>query len=296
MYNEDRGSLKGVFIKILLVVVILFILMTLFPTKGFLTNYVNSKLKTNNDNFNNNLLSMATVASGYYTGSRLPKNTGDKVSMTLGEMLDKKMLVNFTDENNKVCNNKKSYVEITKNQEDYTMKVNLSCPNKEDYILLHMGLNDTSFPSTSTERCEFVKNLDNTVTYSNWSNWSTKKVSNTDTRQVQTKVNKVKTGTKQVSKQIINKQEPTKYIINGNKTIYICSSNYDNAGRYNTYTQCVKKSAIYVNEPVYSNITYYRYRTKSLSSNQIDTKWANCNDESLLNQGYTLTGKKDKRG
>lgn len=295
MYNEDRGSLKGVFVKILLVVVILFILMTLFPTKGFLTNYVNSKLKTNNDNFNNNLLSMATVASGYYTGSRLPKNTGDKVSMTLGEMLDKKMLVNFTDENNKVCNNKKSYVEITKNQEDYTMKVNLSCKSKEDYILLHMGLNDTSFPSTSTERCEFVKKLDE-ITYNNWSRWSTKKVNNTNTLQVQTKVNKVKTGTKQVSKQIINKQEPNKYIINGNKTIYICSSNYDNAGRYNTYTPCIKKTVTYVNEPVYSNVTYYRYRTKSSSSNQTDTKWANCNDESLLDQGYKLTGKKDKRG
>ena len=60
MYGEDenkRETLKGVFIKLVLVVLLIFVLMMLFPTKGFVTNYVDEKVKENSgsDNFNNNL-------------------------------------------------------------------------------------------------------------------------------------------------------------------------------------------------------------------------------------------------
>ena len=59
MYIEDenKGTLKGMFIKIVLVVLFIFILMMLFPTKGFVTNYVDEKVSENKtgDNYNNNL-------------------------------------------------------------------------------------------------------------------------------------------------------------------------------------------------------------------------------------------------
>ena len=118
MYDEEdnkRETLKGVFIKIVLVVLLIFVLMMLFPTKGFVTNYVDEKVKEVGgvDNFNNNLLAMATAGSGYFTSSRLPKETGDTAKMTLGEMYDNKLLVKFTDSNNRTCNNNESYIEVT---------------------------------------------------------------------------------------------------------------------------------------------------------------------------------------
>ena len=176
--DNKRETLKSVFIKIVLVVLLIFVLMMLFPTKGFVTNYVDEKVKENSgsDNFNNNLLAMATAGSGYFTSSRLPKETGEKVKMTLGEMYDSKLLVRFSNVNNRTCNTKNSYLEVTKEENEYTMKVNLSCSDKTDYIMLHMGLDGTQFPSTSTARCEFVKNLDNVWAYGEWSNWSTKKI------------------------------------------------------------------------------------------------------------------------
>lgn len=296
MYDEEnlerKETLKGIFIKIVLVVLFIFVLMMLFPTKGFVTNYVDEKVKESligNDNFNNNLLAMATAGSGYFTSSRLPENTGDKVKMTLGEMYDNKLLVKFSDSNNRTCNNNKSYVEVTKEEEEYTMKVNLSCSDKEDYIMLHMGLDGTSFPSTSTARCEFVKNLDDTWAYGKWSSWGTKKISKTSTNQVQTKVSKVQNGTRRVSHSNVITNNAVKINYNGEPK-YVCASSYDNAGTYNDMVTCKKTVVTYTDEPVYRNVTYYRSRSKTLNK-QVDTKWASCDDTSLIEQGYVKTGK-----
>lgn len=296
MYDEEnlerKETLKGIFIKIVLVVLFIFVLMMLFPTKGFVTNYVDEKVKESligNDNFNNNLLAMATAGSGYFTSSRLPENTGDKVKMTLGEMYDNKLLVKFSDSNNRTCNNNKSYVEVTKEEEEYTMKVNLSCSDKEDYIMLHMGLDGTSFPSTSTARCEFVKNLDDTWAYGKWSSWGTKKISKTSTNQVQTKVSKVQNGTRRVSHSNVITNNAVKINYNGEPK-YVCASSYDNAGTYNDMVTCKKTVVTYTDEPVYRNVTYYRSRSKTLNK-QVDTKWSSCDDTSLIEQGYVKTGK-----
>ncbi len=290
MYNDNSVSLRGVFFKILLVVIALFILMYLFPTKGFVTNYVDSKVSSNNS-FNNNLLTMATVASGYFNESRLPENTNDKVKITLAEMLDQKMIIALKDDG-KSCDSNKSYAIVTKEDSEYTLKVNLSCGNKEDYIVSHMGLSGTQFPSTSTARCEFLKNLDATWSYGNWSSWSSKKVSESDTRQVQTKNVSVKTSDKQVSHETEEKFDATRYIYSSGKTYYVCGNKYDNAGTYENEVSCVKKTVTYTTEPVYSNITYYRYRDKVLSP-QTDIKWSDCDDKSLLDDGYVLTGNKN---
>ena len=293
MYEDEdnkRETLKSVFIKIVLVVLLIFVLMMLFPTKGFVTNYVDEKVKENSgsDNFNNNLLAMATAGSGYFTSSRLPKETGEKVKMTLGEMYDGKLLVRFSDINNRTCNTKNSYLEVTKEENEYTMKVNLSCSDKTDYIMLHMGLDGTQFPSTSTARCEFVKSLDDTWAYGEWSSWSTKKVNGSSTVQVETKVSKVQTGTKQVPHTVVYEGGATKMYLNGSVK-YVCPSIYDNAGVYDSAVSCKQSKTTYTTEPVYKNVTYYRYRNKTLNS-RVDTKWSSCDDAELIKQGYVKTG------
>lgn len=288
--NERRQTLKGIFVKIVLVVLLIFVLMMLFPTRGFVTNYVDEKVSETGgvDNFNNNLLAMATAGSGYFTASRLPEETGDTVKMTLGEMYDNKLLVEFSDSNNRVCDNNKSYIEVTKDEDEYTMKVNLSCTDKEDYIMLHMGLDGTQFPSTSTARCEFVKNLDETWAYGEWSSWSTKKIVETSTNQVQTRVSKVQTGTQRVAHNSVTEKAAVKVIYNG-LTKYVCAASYDNAGTYDNMVTCKKIVTTYTDEPIYKNVTYYRSRSKTLSSG-VDTKWSSCDDTSLIEQGYVKTG------
>lgn len=141
MYNErqDNFSVKDVILQILFVILFVFILMWLFPSKQF----VKDSLQPLYDRiFSENILIMKDAAKGYYTTPRLPQNVGDKVSMTLGEMLDKKLLIEFTDSKGKKCDHDESYVEITKYDEEFVMKVNLKCSEQENYILVYMGCYD----------------------------------------------------------------------------------------------------------------------------------------------------------
>lgn len=288
MYTENyRGSFRGVFIKIILIVVLLFILMMLFPTKGFVTNYVDKKLGIFKDgNFNSNLIAMATAASGYYTGDRLPENTNEEAKMTLKEMLEQKMIVKLTDNNGITCSTKKSYVLVKKTKDEYTMKVNLSCADKTDYIILHMGLDGKQFPSTSTARCTFVKNLEGAWSYGEWSSWTTKRIEENGNIQVETSSKKVKIGNKTITKDEVESHTANKYSYSDGRTYYVCSDKYDNKGTYNTPTTCTRKITVYHDVPTYKTVTYYRYRTKTLESDKKDTKEADCDDQSLIKEGY----------
>ena len=261
--------------------------MMLFPTKGFMRNYFNNDKQGNDSYFNSNIIAMATAGSGYYNESRLPKNTGEKTKMTLEEMLNEKIIVKFTDKNGVACSKKKSYVEVTREETEYTMKVNLSCTSKTDYIMLHMPLDGKQFPSTSTARCKFVKNLDEAWTYGEWSSWSTEKVEEDGTNQVEKYTKKVESGSRNEIRMQEETAPATKYIYKKtNKLYYVCSKKYDNAGSYDYPVICKRTMQVHTTVPNYVNVTYYRWRTKTLNESKEDIKEANCDDETLINEGY----------
>lgn len=230
MYNEryeskkDGFSIKDIIVQLLFIVLFVFILIWLFPTKNSLNGKFDSIDKVNekfdvltNRIFNDNLQTMKDAAINYYTTPRLPKNVNDVKSMTLREMLKEKLLVEFKDANNKSCDLDDSYVEVTKLDDEFLLKVNLSCTDNDAYILVHLGCYDYC----STDVCEKkdtktnpVVNVQPTVTpsvpskpstpaqktcsykyqkvvtdskWSGWSKWSTKQVSATSTRKVDTK-------------------------------------------------------------------------------------------------------------
>ena len=156
MYNErkDSFSIKTVILQFLFVALFIFLLIWLFPTKNYVNNLDNGEttdLSVFYDRiFNENVIAMKDAAKSYYTTSRLPQNVGDKVSMTLGEMLDKKIILPFVDSKGKQCSLTDSYVEVTKYDEEYVMKVNLKCSEQENYLLVYMGCYDYC----STTICE----------------------------------------------------------------------------------------------------------------------------------------------
>lgn len=142
--RKDRSSIKGVIVQILLMVMFIFILIWLFPTKSDLDKLKTpesvSSLEPLYDRiFNENIIAMKDAAKSYYTTPRLPKNVGDSVSMTLGEMLEKKIILPFTDSEGNQCDLEESYVKITKEDEEFVMKVNLKCSSQENYLLVTMG-------------------------------------------------------------------------------------------------------------------------------------------------------------
>ena len=157
MYNANnensRISIKNLIIQFLFVALVIFLLMWLFPLKSDVKNLNSATAKETDGTpsalavlvdriFNENIIAMKDGAKSYFTTPRLPKNVGDKVKMTLGEMLDKKIVLPFKDKNGKACSTTDSYVEITKYDDEFVMKVNLKCGKEENYLLVYMGCYD----------------------------------------------------------------------------------------------------------------------------------------------------------
>lgn len=153
MYTEDyenRGfPFRDFLLKLILIIIFVFLLVWLLPK--FIAPAVVKNLDTDTSIsseqldalsaqiFNDNLDAMKEAAIAYYTDERLPKEIGQSEKMTLSDMIAKNLIVVLIDKNNKPCDVEKSYVQITKADEEYILKVNLKDSEKEDYILVHLG-------------------------------------------------------------------------------------------------------------------------------------------------------------
>ena len=82
---------------------------------------------------------MKQAAISYYTDERLPQKNGEYKQMTLSEMIGLKLITPLIDKNNKAVDVEASYVKITKDANEYILKVNIKDSEKEDYILVHLG-------------------------------------------------------------------------------------------------------------------------------------------------------------
>lgn len=141
MYNErnEGFSLKEVILRLLFIVLFVFILIWLFPTRSTVEKNTNNYDILTDRIFGENIKTMKEAAIGYYTTPRLPVNVGDKEKLTLAEMLELNLLVDFVDGNGKACDTEASYVEIVKYKDEYQLKVNLSCTDNDAYIIVYLG-------------------------------------------------------------------------------------------------------------------------------------------------------------
>ena len=178
MYTEEyerRGfPFRDFLLKLILVIIFVFLLIWLLPkfikptvvtnasnnTKATATEKSSSKNnKSSKDStkctstscdmsgldaltsqiFADNINRMKEAAISYYTDERLPQNVGDSDKMTLSDMIGKKIIIALIDKNNKAVDVEKSYVKISKLDDEYILKVNIKDSEKEDYILVHLG-------------------------------------------------------------------------------------------------------------------------------------------------------------
>ena len=172
MYTEEyehKGfPIRDFLLRLVLVVLFVFLLVWLLPKFINPTTIVKNDSKDGNGSnskntvvdvsgvssqiFLDNLDRMKEAAISYYTNERLPQNVGDSKQMTLSDMIGEKIISPLIDRNNKAVNVEKSYVKITKLDEEYLLKVNLKDSEKEDYILVHLGCYDYCNGSTLCEK------------------------------------------------------------------------------------------------------------------------------------------------
>ena len=142
-----------------------------------------------------NIKNIKDAAVNYFTNERLPKTKGETTKLTLKKMQDKKLVLNVIDSKDNLCDGEKSYVEVTKDTNEYVMKVHLSCSDKEDYIVVHLGCYDYC-KDNICEKQEDVKEFEyeyKKVTecvmtdWSSWSEWKTKRETTNNNKKEETK-------------------------------------------------------------------------------------------------------------
>ncbi len=155
MYTEefDRRPFpfRDFLLKVILVIIFVFLLVWLLPK--FITPSSQDMADISpltSQIFGDNLEKMKEAAISYYTNERLPQEVGESKQMTLREMIANNLVIPFVDKNGEACDVDGSYVKITKEDNEYLLKVNLKCSDQEDYILVHLGC----YNYCSTDVCE----------------------------------------------------------------------------------------------------------------------------------------------
>ena len=156
MYYEDNVKIKidwkGLILKLIAVVLIIILFIWLFPMPKLDTFY--SRI------YNENLNTMKEAAENYFVKDKLPEKTGASNTIKLQEMIDKKLITEFTDKNNKECSTTNSFAQVTKTENDnYVLKIQLSCEDKTDYVL--ENLNTTVVATTTSNNNSSNNNSNN---------------------------------------------------------------------------------------------------------------------------------------
>ena len=143
-YDEITVKNENPLLKILkwtlsIILVVLLIILIIWLVKGTSKNNNNGLDPLLNRIFTDNINVMKDAAKDYYSVDKVPQKEGETYKLTLKEMIDLKLLLSLTDKYGDTCDVNKSYTEITKVGDKYMLKVNLSCGNEEDYIIVYLG-------------------------------------------------------------------------------------------------------------------------------------------------------------
>ena len=314
MYEERKESfsVRSLILQILFVVLTVFLLLWLFPTKNYVKDYANDAFTEKlqplyNQIYSQNITTMKEAAISYFTTDRLPSKVGESVTITLKEMQDKKLVLDLIDSNNKKCDVEKSSVKVEKLDNEYLMTVKLECSDASNYIEVHLGCYDYCKASGVCEKKEtpVIKPTNPTkpvisekkyqyeyekITdgkwgdFGEWSQWSKDTITKTEYRNVETKEVTEKTGT------LVDVIDAKKDV----KTTYTCPSGYTLNG-----TKCSKKSTDTKKATASTKTTYScpsGYTLNGTKCNKVTTSSINAtaNKKTTYScpSGYTLNGTK----
>lgn len=149
MYTEKESnfSIRSLLIKIFIILVIIIVLIWIVPKflsykKG--PNSTKKKISKSVDTAEVSKISPSTLRKlekaglKYFKKENVPTEESKSSKVILKE-LKKDGYITDLKSNNKVCDKESSYVMLTKNKEDYTMKSYLKCGSSKDYILSSVG-------------------------------------------------------------------------------------------------------------------------------------------------------------
>lgn len=135
---------KAVILKLIILFSILFlIIFTISRIQD-----ANTK-KSGENNYNDNLTYLTNTLLNYYNTKKLPKKDGDSISMIFQEMLDFNIIKDLKPNENDTYDLKNSYIIVTKEADNFKLKIYLVWPNGE--------LSLTQFMTCDNQKCSLKK-------------------------------------------------------------------------------------------------------------------------------------------
>ncbi len=274
--------------------------------------------------FNENLRTIKEAAISYFTNERLPQTKGETEKITLGSMIDKKLVRTVRDASANTCDGSKSYVEVTKEDNEYVMKIYLSCSDIEDYIIVHLGCYDYCDKDVCEKKeektYEYEYKKTTSCVMSDWSNWGEWKLTREKTSNLKKEDKKVETSYKEVDETIAATKNVTYncdnypgYKLVGDKcvkettvttTVPATASEYSyNCDKYPGYTlvgkKCVKETINRIEIDASENPATYScpdgYKLDGKTCKKTVTRTDIKDGSYVCPSGYTLDGKKCKK-
>ena len=143
MEDEKKINWLSLFIKI--VIAFAFILIIVWLVSKLINR---NKLS---DTFKNNINNMETVAVKYFKDIDLPTKQGESIKVTLGEMIEKELIVSAQTSEGEKCDTKDSYSKITRKKDNYEVETRLECGKEENTITRKFSINDCKNCTTDTK-------------------------------------------------------------------------------------------------------------------------------------------------
>ena len=183
MERERRINWLGLFIKIIIIFIFILIIM-------WLVSKILGKTRLS-DTFKNNISNMETVATNYYKSVDLPLEKDKSLKISLGEMIDKGLIVSVNSKNGTSCDTKKSFSKITRKKSNYILSTTLKCGKESNTITKKFPFKDcknctnsqkeVEKNTTEKDNKETKKNNTQTTNNENKTNNTTTNTTNTTT-------------------------------------------------------------------------------------------------------------------
>lgn len=279
MYEEDNRKIKIGWITPLLKILgaIIFIIVIYLGASKLIKNKDDlPKDNIDTTTFVAKINEMKQVALEYYTTDNLPKEINETSKLTLNDIFEKKLMIDFT-ENGKKCDLSESYIETTKNAEGkYNLMVNLVCNNKSDYIITKIEKEISKNDNVNTENKDNqIANNSNATPSSNNGNNNNNTNNNVNTNN---KNNKVTT--------------TIKTTVKVNVTCGWCNNNSTDNNKKTLYYQFVKYGAweygklekVNIENKELNKVTTYNY-----CLNNLNTIYTTCSITSNKAKTYNQT-------
>lgn len=139
--NPNKKSIWGLILKIILIIIcIALIIFIVFKIKN---RDHNNQLDPNESLlvFNNNVAILRSVAEDYYfENDNKPKEINEEVSLNIQELINKGLITEIKDYDSTKCGYNTSYISMTRNKNDYMLKIHLLCSSMENSVVYYYDL------------------------------------------------------------------------------------------------------------------------------------------------------------